>query len=143
MSNMFRRKTHSLPSCFAFTLIRSLCCVGLPFSLYLVITYSYPDTLLIASKLSEPLQSGADRFTLHAAAYSLNSWEAYQRKLEESHGDYDKVREPGPVCTADQLCVSYDYTKLAKAPLPDDLREVSVHTALPCVGIIIAFTNSL
>ncbi|CAO1615462.1 unnamed protein product [Parajaminaea phylloscopi] len=85
---------------------------------------TYPDTLVIASKILEPLEEGADRFTLHAAAYSLKAWEAYRQKVEAAGENTSRpVREPGPVCTADQLCVSYDYKKLSKAPLSDALRK--------------------
>ncbi|CAO1637560.1 unnamed protein product [Sympodiomycopsis kandeliae] len=82
---------------------------------------TYPDSLLIGVKLSEELKTGTDRFTLQAAAYSLKSWEAYQAKKQQSAHE---TREPGPVCVADQLCVTYDYdpSVLSKAPMPEDLR---------------------
>lgn len=96
----------------------------------------YPDTLVIGSQVLQPVEQGADRFVLQSSAYSLKAWEEYQRKVNalaaKVQQDVDRAdtsegqpRIPGPVCTADQLCVSYDYDKLSKAPLPEDLRLVS------------------
>ncbi|CAO1632663.1 unnamed protein product [Jaminaea pallidilutea] len=93
----------------------------------------YPDTLVIGSQVLQPVEQGADRFVLQSSAYSLKAWEEYQRKVNalaaKVQQDVDTAdtskgqpRIPGPVCTADQLCVSYDYDKLSKAPLPEDLR---------------------
>ncbi|PWN21772.1 hypothetical protein BCV69DRAFT_297983 [Microstroma glucosiphilum] len=76
---------------------------------------TYPDTLLIGTKADCPLQEGTDRFTLSSAAYSLKAWEAHQSQSGS--------REPGPVCVADALCVTYDYDKLAKCAMPKDMRK--------------------
>lgn len=78
---------------------------------------TYPDTLLIGTKADSPLEKGTDRFTLSSAAYSLKAWEAHQSQPGS--------REPGPVCIADALCVTYDYDKLAKCAMPEDMRDVS------------------
>lgn len=48
-----------------------------------------------------------------------------QQDVDTADTSKGQPRIPGPVCTADQLCVSYDYNKLSKAPLPEDLRLVS------------------
>ncbi|KAK0554803.1 hypothetical protein OC845_000625 [Tilletia horrida] len=67
----------------------------------------YPDTVLVAQTIGLPITE--DRFTISAIAYSVN-----QSTIASS---------------ADQLCVMYDYTKLKKCPIPEDLREVMEVTA--------------
>ncbi|PWN37845.1 uncharacterized protein FA14DRAFT_159699 [Meira miltonrushii] len=62
----------------------------------------YPDTLLIGKKPVLPL--GTDRFTLQASIYSL--------------------AQKAVVATAEEVCVSYDYRSLSKAPIADDFRKV-------------------
>lgn len=79
---------------------------------------TYPDTLLIGTKADSPLKEGTDRFTLSSAAYSVKAWEAHQSQPGS--------REPGPVCVADALCVTYDYDTLAKCAMPEDMRHVSL-----------------
>ncbi|KAK0538692.1 hypothetical protein OC842_001215 [Tilletia horrida] len=62
----------------------------------------YPDTVLIAQTVALPISE--DRFTIQAIAYSVNQ---------------------GAVASSgDQLCVMYDYVKLKKCPIPEDLRQV-------------------
>jgi len=62
----------------------------------------YPDTILVAQTVALPISE--DRFTIQAIAYSVN-----QRAIAS---------------TGDQLCVMYDYTKLRKCPIPDDIRAL-------------------
>lgn len=86
-------------------------------------------------KLAQPIAPGSDRFTLQGAAYSLKAWEAYQEQLQQqstSPSSSKAPREPGPACTADQLCVTYNYDPdvLSKAPIPEDLRVVSARGGL-------------
>lgn len=61
----------------------------------------YPDTILIGQACQLPLAK--DRFILRAAAYSLA-----QQTI---------------VAVSAQDCVTYDYTKLAKCDIPDDIRK--------------------
>lgn len=61
----------------------------------------YPDTILVGQACELPL--GKDRFILRGAAYSLA-----QKKI---------------VAISAQDCVTYDYTKLAKCDIPDDIRN--------------------
>lgn len=61
----------------------------------------YPDTLVIAHAALLPL--GKDRFSLRGVAYSL--------------------KDKAVVAVSKEDCVVYDYTKLSKCEMPDDLRE--------------------
>ncbi|TKY90937.1 hypothetical protein EX895_000935 [Sporisorium graminicola] len=61
----------------------------------------YPDIILVGQACELPL--GKDRFMLRGAAYSLA-----QKTI---------------VAVSAQDCVTYDYTKLAKCDIPDDIRN--------------------
>lgn len=76
----------------------------------------WPDTLLIAG---EAVELEKDRFTIRAGMYSLKAWEDYLDK--QNKGEAKRI--PGPVATADQICVTYDYDKLARADMPMELAE--------------------
>lgn len=78
----------------------------------------WPDTLLIAG---EAVELEKDRFTIRAGMWSLRSWEEYLAR-KGGEGEGEGVREPGPVATADQVCVTYDYTRLRRADMPGELE---------------------
>ncbi|SPO20398.1 uncharacterized protein UTRI_00795_B [Ustilago trichophora] len=61
----------------------------------------YPDTILVGQACELPL--GKDRFMLRGACYSLA-----QKTI---------------VAVSAQDCVTYDYTKLQKCNIPDDIRQ--------------------